>query len=77
MVTLEEVSPERSEEIYYNLKIYKRDFKFITFVARELRQPRIRIVEFMTSLLALAILRPDEIYNLFKEVVEQSKEMGP
>jgi len=79
MVTLQEIIQDREDEedkenVFCSIKIYRSDFKFINFVAKRLRQPRVRIVQFMTSLLALAILKPDEIYNLFEKTVTEMKE---
>ena len=79
MVTLQEIIQDREDEedkenVFCSIKIYRSDFRFINFVCNRLRQPRVRIVQFMTSLLALAILKPDEIYNLFEKTVTEMKE---
>jgi len=82
MVTLQEIIQDREDEedkenVFCSIKVYRSDFKFINFVAKRLRQPRVRIVQFMTSLLALAILKPDQVYNLYYNLYQEIiKELG-
>jgi len=74
VTTLQEVlGEEKDEEVFYNIKLRKRDFQFVKFLATELRQPRVKILELTISLLCLAILKPDEVYDLFQQTIEQIK----
>jgi len=61
-------------EEYSEIKIYREDREFIDYIAEEIKRPRAEIIRLMTSLLALAILRPDEIYRLYAEVVKDGEE---
>jgi len=77
MVTLEEILGEqKDDEVFYNVKLRKRDFQFVKFLAKELRQPRVKILELAISLLCLAILKPDQVYDLFQQTIEQIKSEG-
>ena len=53
------------------IKIYKRDLKFLNYLSEVSRRPRIHLLSLAISLLALAILRADEVYHLYREVVEE------
>ena len=53
------------------IKIYKHDLKFLNFLSEVSRRPRIHLLSLAISLLALAVLRPNEVYHLYREVVEE------
>ena len=52
------------------IKIYETDVKFLNYISKLTRIPRIHLLSMTISLLALAILRPREIHGLFREVIE-------
>ena len=58
------------EEVHQT-KIYRSDYRFLEYLRKRLRIPRIRLLSMAISLLALAILRSNEIYRLYQEVVRE------
>ena len=55
----------------HQTKIYRSDYRFLEYLRKRLRIPRIRLLSMAISLLALAILRSNEIYRLYQEVVRE------
>jgi len=58
------------------VKIYKSDLKFLNYLSEVSRRPRIHILSLAVSLLALAVLRADEVYRLYEEVVRDYEKEG-
>ena len=58
------------------VKIYKSDLKFLNYLSEVSRRPRIHLLSLAVSLLALAVLRPNEVYRLYEEVVREGYEKG-
>jgi len=56
------------------IKIYEEDLEFLNFLSKASRRPRIHILSLAISLLALAVLKPDEIYHLYEEVIKENEE---
>ena len=56
------------------IKIYEEDLKFLNFLSKASRRPRIHLLSMAVSLLALAVLRPNDIYHLYGEVVREYEE---
>ena len=55
----------------HQTKIYQSDYRFLEYLRKRLRIPRIHLLSMAISLLALAILRSNEIYRLYQEVVRE------
>ena len=53
------------------VKIYKSDLKFLNYLSEVSRRPRIHLLSLAISLLALAILKPNEVYHLYREVIKE------
>ena len=58
------------------VKIYKSDLKFLNYLSEVSRRPRIHLLSLAVSLLALAVLRADEVYRLYEEVVRDYEKEG-
>lgn len=56
------------------IKIYEEDLKFLNFLSKASRRPRIHILSLAVSLLALAVLKPNEVYHLFEEAIREHEE---
>jgi len=61
------------EDFTVSVKMRKRDWDFLDFVSRELKTPKIDLLSTCIALLCLLILRSEQVYFLFKEVVEDGK----
>jgi len=61
------------EEVHQT-KIYQSDYRFLEYLRKRLRIPRIRLLSMAISLLALAVLKPDETYSLYQRVVKEYEE---
>jgi len=61
------------EEVHQT-KIYQSDYRFLEYLQKRLRIPRIRLLSMAISLLALAVLKPDETYSLYQRVVKEYEE---
>ena len=57
-------------------KIYSDDLRFIEYLSRLKKIPKIHLLSLSVSLLALSILRPDRIYQLYEEVVRDYEKEG-
>ena len=58
------------------VKIYKSDLKFLNYLSEVSRRPRIHLLSLAVSLLALAVLRADEVYRLYEEEVRDYEKEG-
>ena len=58
----------------HQTKIYRSDYRFLEYLRKRLRIPRIRLLSMAISLLALAVLKPDETYSLYQRVVKEYEE---
>ena len=61
------------EEVHQT-KIYQSDYRFLEYLRKRLRIPRIRLLSMAISLLALAVLKPDETYSLYQRVIKEYEE---
>ena len=61
------------EEVHQT-KIYRSDYRFLEYLRKRLRIPRIRLLSMAISLLALAVLKPDETYSLYQRVIKEYEE---
>ena len=55
-------------------KIYEEDLKFLNFLSKASRRPRIHLLSLAVSLLALVVLRPNDIYHLYEEAIREYEE---
>ena len=56
------------------IRIYQSDLKFLNYLSEVSRRPRIHLLSLAISLLALAVLKPNEVYHLFEEVIREHEE---
>jgi len=61
------------EEVHQT-KIYRSDYRFLEYLRKRLRIPRIRLLSMAISLLALAVLKLDETYSLYQRVIKEYEE---
>ena len=61
-------------EKVHQTKIYRSDYRFLEYLRKRLRIPRIRLLSMAISLLALVVLKPDETYSLYQRVVKEYEE---
>ena len=57
-------------------KIYSDDLRFIEYLSRLKKISKIHLLSLSVSLLALSILRPDRIYQLYEEVLRDYEKEG-
>jgi len=51
-------------------KIYSDDLRFIEYLSRLKKIPKIHLLSLSVSLLALSILKPNEVYRLYEEAIK-------
>ena len=58
----------------HQTKIYRSYYRFLEYLRKRLRIPRIRLLSMAISLLALAVLKPDETYSLYQRAIKEYEE---